>query len=783
MAKKKTPGRAGARPRGKRERAVRAAGCCELVGADLRVELGAEALLGRLAMEWSYLVRNRHRWARSESELARLSRKAVADLETLGVGPERLRELAACPVVQVVVPHRVGSEDSSWAGRVFPWEFVLSRATRTLSERHPEFLVVRHLRTVGSKDEAVVRGSDPARRESLLFVESAPGVFREEFEFEDERRLLRSALEPAASGPFEQDLAVRAPRPPPFAVLANPSRSGLARKSEGVDAVHVSGIDSHLGRELLEARARRRRATGRGPATERDGLYLADESGAAELVDAERVARSFRSDAPPVLVTYNVFSSAARLASLTVAEGVEAAIGFQDRFDDSQTEQFYAVFYRQWVAGESLIECFREAFRAMREQKALRQGSGVVLWSAHDLLHQVARGGRAADEVRASTAGRTFAEVEAERRRRRDIHVRVELPPTLNYPKLHNGENLFRQLRLYKLRASPAHDVRVEVRLQVGAESYAFARHLDLTRPLTALEDEARLALSWSLASRLSESVQTTIVVRVSESEQVFFENTYPVTLLPVNEWVDDEDSGPWLPSLVLPRDPVVAEVVQRARQYLRVLADDAHVGFDGYQQLAEPEGDGDVDDDQAWVVDVQVRAIWYALLHDFGLGYINPPPTFTEQSQRLRRPSDVIACRHGTCIDLALLLAACLEYVGINPVLFLIDGHAFPGYWRVERTVESIDGGVADELGKAEVEGMQARSRPWSSGPQYWQELKRNLRRGLLVPIETVDLTAQEGFDVAVEHGLENLADREQFHTMLDVVTARTRGVTPLPL
>jgi hypothetical protein len=32
--------------------------------------------------------------------------------------------------------------------------------------------------------------------------------------------------------------------------------------------------------------------------------------------------------------------------------------------------------------------------------------------------------------------------------------------------------------------------------------------------------------------------------------------------------------------------------------------------------------------------VDVQVRAIWYALIHDYRLGSINPPPTLTVDSQ-----------------------------------------------------------------------------------------------------------------------------------------------------
>jgi hypothetical protein len=148
-----------------------------------------------------------------------------------------------------------------------------------------------------------------------------------------------------------------------------------------------------------------------------------------------------------------------------------------------------------------------------------------------------------------------------------------------------------------------------------------------------------------------------------------------------------------------------------------------------------------------------------------------------------LRRPSEVIGERHGTCIDLALLFAACLEYIGINPVLFLIDGHAFPGYWRIDRTLKNIAASVSDSMARDDLSQMVAHPRSWSSGRQYWKELKLRVERGQIVPIETVDLTASESFDVAVQHGCRNLESQAEFNTMLDVMKAREKRVTPLPL
>ncbi len=69
------------------------------------------------------------------------------------------------------------------------------------------------------------------------------------------------------------------------------------------------------------------------------------------------------------------------------------------------------------------------------------------------------------------------------------------------------------------------------------------------------------------------------------------------------------------------------------------------------------------------------MQAIWTALVNEYRLQYINPPPAYSEQSQRLRTPSDILASNSGTCIDLALLLASCLEYIDIYPVVVLLVG------------------------------------------------------------------------------------------------------------
>ena len=54
-------------------------------------------------------------------------------------------------------------------------------------------------------------------------------------------------------------------------------------------------------------------------------------------------------------------------------------------------------------------------------------------------------------------------------------------------------------------------------------------------------------------------------------------------------------------------------------------------------------------------------------------------------------RPTQVLDERVGTCLDTTLALAAVLEQCGIRPLVWMVQGHAFLGYWREETSLANI--------------------------------------------------------------------------------------------
>ena len=148
------------------------------------------------------------------------------------------------------------------------------------------------------------------------------------------------------------------------------------------DVVHLSGVDLHQGRVLLNIEP---------GADERqwDGLFLSDAVGGHDAVLAEDLARLLTpaGGRPPALVSCNFYHSAARVAAMVVAHGAGAAIGFQDEFDDGLAERFFGNFYQLWQAHDwDLLAAFQEALFRMSGPQL--RGTGIVLWSAQPLVRE-----------------------------------------------------------------------------------------------------------------------------------------------------------------------------------------------------------------------------------------------------------------------------------------------------------------------------------------------------------------------------------------------------------
>ncbi len=729
------------------------------------------------AMRWTYVLRSRERWKGDDRAVAQHERSAIETMHVFGLSDAQLKAIAAAGVVTVEMPFT--SESEGWAGRVFPWEFVIASATRRFRSGR-RISIVRHLDVRGRPSRPV---RAPAPR--VLFVQSQPGALASVYHLDPEAELVRHAL-----GLDHDKAGVH------WRVIKSPT---LAELQQAVAAyrpelVHIAGCDNHQGVRLVRehggARSRvwfRRGADDESmtasafletPELAIDGVLLRAEDGSVRITSPDELGAALTpGQHEPYLVCLNTWNSAARTAPLLLAHGVLAAVGFQDAFDDALAEYFYEALYSNLRPAWNLPAAFEHAWSALHSQPDLGPGTGIALWARAPLIAR-AQPVAAAPRLRAKGEG---------------VQCRIKPKKELNYSVLHNHGPLFDEFELRNHLHPEKPLVHVLVELHCGSEQARYASALVIDGPRLPLIERIRIPLTASLMRSVSEAVQSSLFVEVRHEGRTVLKDTYPLRLLPVDQWLDNAHSGQWLPSFVLPRDPAVEAAITAAQRYVRVIRDDPTAGFEGYQ-TADPADPESLDQ-----VDLQVEAIWAALLHEWQLGYINPPPTYADtregvlplDSQRLRTPSAIRRASMGTCIDLALLFAACLELVDIYPVIFLLEGHALPGYWRHHdyqaQYRDVVDPGDAETVAEGDEHRNTtpgAQSVPWKVGKSGYRELRKQIRAGRLVPLETVRLTEHASFREAMRAGIEALSEESDFDSVLDIVTARRpHNVTPLPI
>jgi len=153
------------------------------------------------------------------------------------------------------------------------------------------------------------------------------------------------------------------------------------------------------------------------------------------------------------------------------------------------------------------------------------------------------------------------------------------------------------------------------------------------------------------------------------------------------------------------------------------------------------------------------IAAALYAALEKENINYVNPPAGFEKSGQRIRIPDEVLTNHEGTCVDLAVTYAAALESVGLNPIIFIVNGHAFAGFWLV-------DDFSADIIN-------------WDNATYTRMFRNKEVRA---VECTGFTNTSIVPFDDACQKALLRLEDADNFICAIDIKKART-AIRPLPV
>lgn len=304
--------------------------------------------------------------------------------------------------------------------------------------------------------------------------------------------------------------------------------------------------------------------------------------------------------------------------------------------------------------------------------------------------------------------------------------------PIIKELHLKNGSTARRDIVL-RVTTEPAFAAPMEIRLQaIGADGEFRQAPVDLR-------------LSHDFLAGLNEKVSGWLKVEMLEGDRIIQTLIEPVSLLARNEWCGLAALPEILAAFVLPNDPAVMTILGRASEILHESTGRSRIN--GYQ---------DKNRKRAWE---QLAAIHKAIA-GLGIRYINPPASFESSGQKVRFPSEILSQRFGTCLDLALLFAACCEQAGLRPFIFIHQGHAYGGCWLEERALAGPATDDLQHIRKLEADELitvfEATSVTWDTPGN----------------LNTAELTAKP-----------YLKTELPFRLALDIHRSRTAKIYPLPI
>ncbi len=272
--------------------------------------------------------------------------------------------------------------------------------------------------------------------------------------------------------------------------------------------------------------------------------------------------------------------------------------------------------------------------------------------------------------------------------------------------------------------------------------------HIDSIAPHESVEiSPVKITANTEFLFSLTEKMIGNITVNVFQNEEMIFTYQDQLELLAYDQWSGLLIMPEMIAAFLTPNHPALSSVITDASAFLKKWT--GNPSFTGYQ-TNNPNN-----------VKLQMAAI-YAALGTRKIIYNNPPASYEVIGQRIRLPHVVLEQKQGTCLDLAVLYASCLEAAGLFPLLFFIKGHAFCGCWLESNTFADC---VVDDVSAIE-------KRTVASAEE-------------MLLVECTDFVdgGEPNFDRAIKHGRDHINDISQFECAVDIKRSRGSGIRPIPL
>lgn len=329
---------------------------------------------------------------------------------------------------------------------------------------------------------------------------------------------------------------------------------------------------------------------------------------------------------------------------------------------------------------------------------------------------------------------------------REKVKVDIEVLPFLNYALHKNKANIVRNLVIQ----NDSDEDLENLVLKISATPEIckpFEKTIELIPAHNSYEvKDINLIINVDYLGNLTEKEESYLNFSLLSDGVELCSDSHCVNALPFDEWHGSLFYPEILASFVTPNAPIISALIKRASEFLKNWTGDP--SLDAYQS------------NDAERVMKQAAAV-YAALQEQNITYAVPPASFERVGQRVRLCDMVISQKLGTCLDLTLLYAACIEAIGLNPILVLLEGHIFAGVWLENYTFPDS---VLDDAA------------------QVTKRLASGVDELIVVECTAFVSSKNMSFDEACNYADSELMGGDNVECIIDIHRARMSGVTPLP-
>ena len=244
---------------------------------------------------------------------------------------------------------------------------------------------------------------------------------------------------------------------------------------------------------------------------------------------------------------------------------------------------------------------------------------------------------------------------------------------------------------------------------------------------------------------KLTEKITCNLYICLTYGDEEVARYSTEISVLAMNQWPGVDYDEVLLASYITPNHPAITNLLYYASTYLEKQT--GNPSLEAYQS-GKPQR----------ILEMATAA--YASIQMKNITYATAPAGFIHDGQKIRFVDEMLAVHMGNCMDMTLLYAACLEQMGLNPILVLVDGHIFSGVWLVNQNFPDS----------------------YTTDPTL---IEKEIEMGNLIVVESTSMCSGDkvSFDEAMTRAKLELANYSSFNGVIDIRRARMGNVKPMPL